>query len=247
MVDSKFAAIGKKAFTSQFIDKSTRIEVKLMTKQMLAALDLEIASEVEGDDWHSQGPLGIACLGWAEKRGLLPVKYDCWEGYLRLKKEQCVKIVRELMRLTADGRWCIVTVNGAAFDWRVLAEESGMKAECAELAMSHCDLTTMFLCKFGWPVGLAALAEGAGTFKAHSAVLCDGREVEIAGAMAPKLWKNGEREAVLGYMRQDCIATVTTAAVSLSRGYVGYVSKGGKPYRITLPTGPDGVYLPSLR
>ena len=71
-------------------------------------------------------------------------------------------MVRGLMGLAADG-FTIVTVNGAGFDFAVLAEESGMVAECADLAINHhCDMMLISVCKLGWPVGLEALAIGAG-------------------------------------------------------------------------------------
>ena len=100
----------------------------------LASFDLEIAKAVEGDDWQTQR-LGISCAAV-----MLP----------EMNVSGAAGLVRNLAGLAADG-YTLVTVNGAGFDFAVLAEESGMVAECADLMLNHhCDLMMMSVCRLPW-------------------------------------------------------------------------------------------------
>lgn len=203
----------------------------------IAAFDLEIAKAVEGDDWQSQRPLGISC---AAAKGVIvgkePRGFDCtWSEKPQLSREMCQKMVVDLQKIANDG-YVICTVNGAAFDFDILAEESGMVAECAELAANHCDFLVMAVCQFGWRVGLDALAAGAGVpSKLHEMTLTTGEILEdMSGAMAPQLWAQGEHEAVLAYLKQDVQATLDVARVALERGTLRWHSKAGRVWKIRL-------------
>jgi hypothetical protein len=213
----------------------------------LAAFDLEIAKEVEGEDWQLQRPLGISCAAaaWHPRESskiwnsLMWFAGDDftnqpWSG--AMTGNQCRKIVKDLQDMVADGA-TIVTVNGLGFDFAILAEESGMVEECADLALNHhCDLMLMSVCYHGWPVGLDALAAGAGVEgKLHQVALNDGTLLDgMGGAMAPRMWAQGEYEAVLAYLKDDVRATLETAVVAVKRSELRWKSKKGRGWGVDL-------------
>jgi hypothetical protein len=138
-------------------------------------------------------------------------------------------LVTDLLSLEQEGK-TLLTVNGAGFDFRVLAAASGLKKACAEMALNHVDLCFMMLAQRGFPLGLDAMAKGAGVEgKLHKVRLNDGRMIEnMSGEMAPELWRAGERTAVLAYLKDDVRSTLETGeAVSQKRG-IGWTAKSGK-------------------
>ena len=215
----------------------------------LVSFDLEIAKAVEGHDWQAQRPLGISCAAvmtsqphitygdthfWHTHKDFVG---DMPPAYMSV--EQCRSMVRGLMGLAADG-FTIVTVNGAGFDFAVLAEESGMVAECADLAINyHCDLMLISVCNLGWRVGLESLAIGAGVKgKLHNVTLSDGRIIDnMSGAMAPQMWQQGERDAVLAYLKDDVRSTLETAVHAVKYGNLGWYSSKGRWWSVKLPDG----------
>jgi hypothetical protein len=87
----------------------------------------------------------------------------------------------------------IVTWNGAGFDFRVLAQASGMVDACVELAWGHLDLMFWFHCRNGYSVGLDRAAQAVGSGKTQG----------MDGAEAARLWGAGEYDQVLDYVAQD--------------------------------------------
>jgi hypothetical protein len=115
-----------------------------------------------------------------------------------------------------------------------------MREWCADIALNHhCDLMFMSVCELGWPVGLQALAEGAGVKpKLKTVTLKDGTALQgMDGAKAPELWQAGEFDAVLAYLRQDVQATLETAQSALKVGYLGWYSSTGRWWQVRLPSG----------
>lgn len=230
----------------------------------LASFDLEIAKAVEGDDWQTQR-LGISCaavmlpeMNVSGAAGLVRNLAGLLEGpdldlryFYEISMNQssvmqpqmsvsgAAGVVCHLAGLAADG-FTIVTVNGAGFDFAVLAEESGMVAECADLMLNHhCDLMMMSVCRLGWRVGLERLAHGAGVQgKLHNVSLKDGRIIDnMNGAMAPRLWAEGEHEAVLAYLKDDVRATLQTAERAVELGSLGWYSSNGRWWQVPLVDG----------
>lgn len=210
----------------------------------LASFDLEIAKIVEGTDWQAKRPLGISCA-MAMTNEPLPNDEGgdpwllMWKGTPQLSTDGAAQIVRGLQWLVERG-FTLVTVNGLGFDFAVLGEESGMVAECADLALNHhCDMMLMSLCQFGWPIGLDALADGAGVQgKLHNVTLKDGSQIDdMSGAKAPEMWAAGEHEAVLAYLNDDVRSTLETAQAAVSSGRLGWYSRKGRWWSVSLTGG----------
>jgi hypothetical protein len=198
----------------------------------LAAFDLEIASILPNaeDDWSRMRGLGISCAAVAlEDEGAVQV----WQGRPRFTSQQSVELVRRLMALHDQG-WLLVTWNGCGFDFRVLAEESGMAQECGLLALNHVDLMLMITFNKGWYLSLEAALQGAGLAGKLKAVrLSDGTEIrDMDGSKAPELWAAGEYEAVLAYLQEDVLQLLELAQVARRRGKIQWTSRRGNPQEV---------------
>lgn len=173
------------------------------------ALDIEIAALIPDDstDWKAFRPLGITCaaLAWMQEDILMVHRTASADGNgqiaPRMHKEACVELVQELMEFVLHG-FTLLTHNGVSFDFDVLAEESGLHAECVELAMSSVDTCLLMHCLRGFPVGLAAICMGMGI---------KGKIEGINGALAPQMWLDGRYDEVLAYVAQDARCTLEVA------------------------------------
>jgi len=199
----------------------------------LAAFDLEIASEIpEGvQNWRNAAPPGISCAAVAladhEDRPLF------WVGVPQMTHSECRSMVRDLQRLGTDG-YTFLTWNGCGFDFAVLALESGMYAECTELALNHVDLMMRVTFEKGWYLSLQKALRGAGLEgKLESVILSDGAVLsDMDGSKAPKLWAAGEHNAVLQYLRSDVVQLLRLAHVIQRRNVIRWTSDRGNPQEV---------------
>ncbi|MHA2067951.1 MAG: hypothetical protein ACXABY_26620 [Candidatus Thorarchaeota archaeon] len=212
-----------------------------MTSDFIA-FDLEIAKVINDPDvdWKEQRPLGISCAAVAYYNETREIVYQDWHsnsGKTSMTDIQCRAMIKSLEGYVLTGKR-IVTVNGAGFDFDVLAEESGWHSNCVDLAMDHVDLCFLVLSMRGHFLGLDAMAKGAGVIgKLHDVRLNDGTLLEdMGGAKAPQLWADGERSAVMAYLRDDVRATLQTAEMIESTGMIGWTSRKGKWNSYRTPT-----------
>jgi hypothetical protein len=152
------------------------------------AFDIETAKVLPENepDWNSHRPLGIACAATLLGDGNDVV---LWHGGSdgptdKMSQQEAAGLVKYLAAHVGLG-YTIVTWNGLGFDLDILAEESGMLAECRELAISHVDLMFHILCRLGYGVSLDAAAKGMGLA---------GKPEGMNGAKAPVMWTEGKRE-----------------------------------------------------
>jgi hypothetical protein len=200
----------------------------------LAAFDLETAKIIPLNvwDWKSGGLLGISCAALALTDQVAP---RSWHGIPQLTREECQAVVRELERLVSDG-YTIITWNGCKFDFAVLAQESGLVAECARLARDHVDLMLMVTFRKGWLLSLQKALDGAKLRgKLKMVTLSTGKVIyNMDGAMAPKLWKDGEHQAVLDYLYEDVKQLLELAAVVEKQKRIHWISSTGKPQTVEI-------------
>jgi hypothetical protein len=188
-------------------------------KRKYLAFDIETAKLMpEGEpNWRSCRPLGIACAATllADTDELV-----LWHGAAsdRLSPHEASNLVEYLMEQVGLG-YTIATWNGLGFDFDILAEESGMLAECRELAVDHVDMMFHVLCRLGFGVSLQAAARGMGL---------PGKPEGMNGGMAPILWAEGKREAVLDYVAQDVRTTAELAERCEACGAMRWITKKGK-------------------
>lgn len=188
------------------------------------AFDIEIAKIVEGDDWQAQRPLGISCAAIFDGEN-----YRIYTAETALSPTAARAFIDDLDQLYPEH--LLVSWNGAAFDWLVLAEESGEWGRCRNMAwFLHWDLMLSATARLGHFVGLDAAARGCGIAgKLKSVKLRDGTVVEgMNGAAAPRLWAQGETEAVLAYLKEDVRVTYELAQHVARTGVLSWVTRAGK-------------------
>ena len=197
------------------------------------AFDIETAKLLPENepDWKSHRPLGITCAATllADSDELV-----LWHGGIerespveRMSRQEAGKLVEYLATQVEKG-YTIVTWNGLGFDFDILAEESGMPAECKKLAAEHVDMMFHVLCQLGYGVGLDAAAKGMGLA---------GKPDGMNGAVVPVLWAEGKREDVLQYVAQDVRTTLDMATACEARGVMRWIARSGKPRSMALRDG----------
>ena len=201
-----------------------------------ASFDLEIALEIpQGDfDLKKAGPLGITCIGVA----LSDTKKEIyWHEPGQLSKEECKEVVREFWDLAEQG-YTFLTWNGLGFDFRVLAEESGMRYKCAKLALEHhVDMMLYVTFVKGWYLSLQSALEGAGCKgKLKEVILKSGDVLKgMEGSQAPALWKAGEYDAVLRCLQSDILQPLDLVQYIEQHKEIVWTSKAGKPQCVLVP------------
>ena len=198
----------------------------------LVSFDIEISKVLPDSSGNlfDHSPLGISCAAVAHD----DIKF--WQGVPNLTKEENQSLVRELMAYAKDG-YTFVTWNGCGFDFRLLAEESGMFEECGDLALNHVDLMLLVTFTKGWFLGLDKALQGTNTArKVHELELSNGEILhEISGVLAPKLWADGEHDAVLTYLRGDVEQTLALAEAVEKTRYIRWTSGRGKSQSVSVP------------
>jgi len=193
-----------------------------MTTRYLA-FDLETAKQIpEGDfDLHKHRPLGIACAATLTSDTR---ETRLWHGKTsggtpspQMTPMELRSLVDYLAEMTADG-YTILTWNGLAFDFDIMAEESGDLARCASLADSHVDMMFHAFCSLGYRIGLDKAARGMGL---------PGKPPGMTGAKAPKMWAEGRYEEVLKYVGHDVEIAVSVAETASRQGRLSWITGSG--------------------
>ena len=141
--------------------------------------------------------------------------------------QEAAQLVRALEDLSSQG-YTVVTWNGLGFDFDVLAEESGLEAECARIAVGHVDMLFHVLCSLGHLVSLQKAAEG---------MRISGKRSGLSGAEAPAMWASGRYEEVIEYCVQDVRIALQLADSCERRGKLAWVTQRGGVRGMPLPAG----------
>jgi len=155
----------------------------------------------------------------------------------QMNRASCCGLVRRLMKLVSAEGYTLVTWNGGSFDFDILAEESGMHAECVELARNHIDLMAIVVALRGHFLGLDTAAQGMGIRgKMKSVTLSNGEVLEgMDGAAAPTLWQQGEYDAVLAYLGEDVRVTLELAEAIQERAKLAWTARSGRKNVLRVP------------
>jgi hypothetical protein len=203
------------------------------SKGRYLAFDIETAKDVPGEDfnWRPHRPLGICCAATLASDAAEPT---LWYGKrpdqspsARMSQGEAFELVQYLAKMTDDG-YRVLTWNGLAFDFDVLAEESGARDRCRECALVHVDVMFHFFCLQGYPVGLDKVAQG---------MRLPGKPPGMSGEKAPKLWADGCFSQVLSYVGQDVRSALQIAQTCEQRKRVDWITRKGTRNSIQLPGG----------
>lgn len=184
------------------------------------AFDLKIAKSVAPtDELLDQRPLGVSCAAVMACDDEYPHLWYSSESdgtpLPRMLTTDLVELVHFLRSQTKTG-YTITTWNGVGFDFDILAEESGMAAECRSLAIDHVDMMFHVFCQKGFPVSFDAAAKGVGLFEKLNPI--DSSEV-------PALWQRGKTKKVLDYLKRQCHTTLEIAITSEQQRFFSWVPK----------------------
>lgn len=197
-----------------------------------ATFDLETVGTFENHEDPRTKDLGISCaaLGLSDQP---EPRY--FQGNPRMTRAECSEMVRILQQVQADG-YTLVTWNGTAFDFPILAEDSGLARECADIALSHVDLMVIVTFKRGHYLGLQKALDGAGIpGKLKEVTLKDGSvRQDITGKDAPALWEQGEKDAVLAYLREDVMPLLELTALIQRKKQIQWTSVKGVPNTVAI-------------
>jgi hypothetical protein len=200
----------------------------------LASFDLEIMRQVpdEIENWLDYYSLGISCAAVAlsDKKDL-----KIWKNQDGLTRKEAKQLVKDLQEISKD--YNILTWNGASFDFQILAEESGLFDECAELAINHIDMMIMITFTKGYFLGLQKVCEGMGIKgKVKQVKLNNGTWItDMKGNKAPILWRLGEFNAVLEYLVGDVLQPIELAQKIIETKSMTWKSNGGNQQKIIVP------------
>ncbi len=176
-------------------------------------------------------PLGISCaatlVAYSNELRLWHGGNDRKCPADRMGRPEAAGLVQYLATQVENG-YTIATWNGLGFDFDILAEESGMLAECRMLAIGHVDMIFHVLCELGYGVGLDAAAKG---------MRLAGKSKGMSGELAPVLWAEGRREEVLQYVAQDVRTTLELATTCEAQGVMRWFARSGKLRSMALPKG----------
>jgi hypothetical protein len=201
-------------------------------RRLYLAFDIEIANAFPDgvSDWQAYRPLGITCAATFDGQG----EPRRWYGRIsdeqaapQMSRQQTAELVAYLQAEVAAG-YTLLTWNGLGFDLDVLAEESGMWAECSQLAIDHVDMMFHVFCLKGYPLSLDKAARG---------MQVPGKPAGMQGSLAPRYWAEGKWALVLDYVAQDARTTLALARAVEERGWLQWTSERGMRQVLPLPEG----------
>ncbi len=151
------------------------------------AFDIETAKDFPGEvsNWRRHRPLGISCAATlpsdSDKPTLWYGKTSDGKPAKQMSRQDAQTLAEHLCDMALKG-YRILTWNGLAFDFDVLAEESAAAAMCKGCVLDHVDMMFHLFCCLGYPVGLEKAAQGMGL---------PGKTHGMTGAEAPGCGRKG--------------------------------------------------------
>jgi hypothetical protein len=201
-------------------------------KRRFLAFDIETAKLLPDNvsDLFAHRPLGITCAAVVDAEGQ---RQTLWHGResgafaAQMSRAEAQGLVHDLARFVEDG-YTLLTWNGLGFDFNILAEESGLRADCGRLALAHVDMMFHVVCSRGFPLALDKVAQGMGL---------PGKPPGMSGSKAPARWASGHQAEVLDYVVGDCRITVAVARAAEERGAIEWVTARGTRATMALSNG----------
>lgn len=131
--------------------------------------------------------------------------------------QQLARAVLEHLREAQISGTRVFAWNGLSFDLRWLNHTAGCLSLAREIALDLFDPMFQFAMRKGYPIALAAAAEGLGI-----------QETKLMSAdRAPVEWKRGNHQLVLDYVARDCQLTNKVVAEIEAQGEVRWRTKKG--------------------
>ncbi|MBL8863666.1 MAG: ribonuclease H-like domain-containing protein [Planctomycetes bacterium] len=189
----------------------------------MIAFDIELASLVEippGGDLDALGPFELSVAAARDDRG----GAWTWHGgeparpAPRMSSADARAVLLHLRERIRAGE-TVVAWNGVGFDLKWLGAAADDVRLASEVALGTCDPLLQLFHARGFPVSLAAVADGLGITQKKS----------MSGAEAPRAWARGEHARVIEYVHGDCSLTLEVARRIVERKAVRWITKRGTP------------------
>jgi hypothetical protein len=201
--------------------------------QNLISFDIEIANVFTlqpGEDLERHAPFDISVAAAATHGGTVRHWHarDAAGRPAGILDAPLAREVLEYLRAEELAGTRVCAWNGLSFDLRWLGHVAGDPRLATEVALELYDPMFQFAALKGFPIGLAAVAEGMGI----------AQKKLMAAERAPIEWQAGNHQLVLDYVAGDCTLTNQVVAAIEKVGLVKWRTKRG-----TLSSEP----LPRLR
>lgn len=195
----------------------------------MLAFDIELASVFDlapGEDLDSRGPFDLAVAAARDVHGGAWTWHSVADGCPAAK--MCgadARAVLVALREKQQSGMRVVAWNGVGFDLKWLGVAAGDVELAAEVALDVVDPMLQVFHARGFPISLAAAADGMGVAQKKS----------MSGAEAPQAWARGEHARVVEYVHGDCQITLEVARRIESTRGVRWITKKGTPATEPMP------------
>ncbi len=168
----------------------------------LLSFDIEIANVFEllpGEDLDEHAPFDISVAATATREGVIR-HWHASDASGRPCGTLDALLAREVLTCLRETQLAGTRVcawNGLSFDLRWLAHAAGELELAREVALELYDPMFQFASLRGFPIGLAAVADGFGL----------AQKKLMAAERAPLEWRDGNYQLVLDYVAGDCTLT----------------------------------------
>lgn len=187
-------------------------------------------------NWRDYYPLEIAIVA----AGYMVPEIDepglkFWYGDpgRAMTQDEIDQLIDEMVEWNEAGH-SLLAWNGLHFDLRNLAGHCPHRLEeLSDIAMNMVDPMFTVVCTRGHRLGLDKACQGAGIAgKKHEVTLDDGSILtDMDGSKAPKLWAEGEANAVIDYLAEDIGSLLRLAEYMRNYGVLPWITgKGGRQH-----------------
>jgi hypothetical protein len=184
--------------------------------------DIEIANVIDlkpGEDLDQYGPFDISVAAASTEAGEVRHWFDVDASGKPAHHIGAAK-AREVLRYLRDAQLAggqVCAWNGLSFDLRWLGAAAGDMQLASEVALDLYDPMFQFFGARGFPIGLAAVAEGLGIEQKKL----------MRGDQAPIEWARGNHQLVIDYVAGDCRITSQVIARIVATGSIRWKTKKG--------------------
>ncbi|MBK7878331.1 MAG: hypothetical protein IPJ77_21970 [Planctomycetes bacterium] len=198
------------------------------------SFDIEIANEFElrpGEDLDRYAPFDVSVAAVAHESGTVR-HWHATDARGKPAGTLDARLAREVLEYLREAQLSGTRVfawNGLSFDLRWLAHAAKDKRLAREVAMDLYDPMFQFATMKGFPIGLAAVADGLGI----------AQKKLMSADKAPVEWNRGNHQLVLDYVAGDCTLTNRVVAAIEFERCVKWRTKRGdvkaEPMRVLRP------------
>jgi hypothetical protein len=196
----------------------------------ILSFDIEISNVFDlrpGEDIEKHAPFDVAVAATQIADG----EHRLWfssgpdgRPLVNLERRHARELLDYLAEMQRTG-YAVCAWNGLSFDLQWVARAAGEVQTASGIARAMYDPMFQFFKLKGFPVGLAAVADGLGI----------GMKKSMDAADAPREWQAGNHQRVCDYVLGDARMTNEVVAAILRRRQIAWVTQRGKRSTVPLP------------